>query len=151
MLAPSLEDHQRLETVGQGLLQFCKDHLLVWGDVRPLKVQLRCTQLPHLGLFRYEVSIIIILLLIIVLFFLFIIFTFLALLLLRLQLVVHSGVKLPILALAMWGQQEWLRPLLQDRATGAVRIEHHVDFEHWLASTILEQVLLRLDLQLGLI
>jgi hypothetical protein len=99
---------------------------------------LRCTQLPHLGLFRYEIPVIIILLLIIVLFLLLSVFAFLALFLLRLQLVVHGGVELPILALAMWGKQERLRPLLQDRATGAMRIEHYVDFEHWLASTVLE-------------
>ena len=67
-----------------------------------MKVELRCTQLPNLGLLRYDIPIIIILLLIIVLFLLFV-FTFFALLLLRLQLVVHSRVKLPILALAMWG------------------------------------------------
>jgi hypothetical protein len=106
---------------------------------------LRCAQLPNLGLLRYDVPIIIILLLIIVLFLLFI-FTFFALLFLWLQLVVHSWVKLPILALAMWWQQERMRPLLQYRSTGAVGIEHHVDFEHGLASTVLEQVLLRLNL-----
>lgn len=102
MFAPSLEDHQRLETVGQGLLQFRKDHFLVWGDVGPLKVELGCTQLPNLGLFRNDFPIIIILLLIIVLLVLFL-FALLAFLLLRLQLVVHSRVKLPILALAVWG------------------------------------------------
>lgn len=111
---------------------------------------MRSAQLPNLGLLRYDVPIIIILLLIIVLFLLFVI-PFFALLLLRLQLVVHSWVKLPILALAMWGQQERLRPLLHYRSTGAVGVEHHVDFEHGLASTVLEQVLLRLDLQLGLV
>jgi len=114
MLAPSLKDHEGFETIGQGLLQLGENSFLIWRNVQPLEVKVRGIQFPYFWLLGDHIALVIILLLIIIFFFL-PVFSFFALFFLGLKLVMNSGIKFPVLTLAMWGEQERLRALLYNR------------------------------------